>query len=150
MVLLVPFDDSALSRTALARAAEFGDLLDEDIVALAVIPSDVEYARERGWIGPDEPFDEERICRGLRVAAESIASDVTVRCESAQMDDERASQTTGVVRAIRAVAAELDPSIVFVGSENAGRVAAPLSSVGSPVSEDARYDVHIVRHATDV
>jgi hypothetical protein len=34
---------------------------------------------------------------------------------------------------------------VFVGSENAGRVSTPISSVGSPVSEDPDYDVHIVR-----
>jgi hypothetical protein len=36
---------------------------------------------------------------------------------------------------------------VFIGSENAGRVSTPVCSVGAPVSEDPRYDVHIVRHA---
>jgi len=58
-----------------------------------------------------------------------------------------ASVTTDVVRTIREVAHEVDASIVFVGSENAGRVSTPVSSVGAPVSEDPGYDVHIVRHA---
>ena len=60
-----------------------------------------------------------------------------------------ASVTTDVVRTVRVVAQEVDATIVFVGSENAGRVSTPVSSVGAPVSEDPRYDVHIVRHVEE-
>jgi hypothetical protein len=45
------------------------------------------------------------------------------------------------------VANEEDATMLFLGSENAGRVTSPLSSVGSPLSEDAAYDIHIVRQA---
>jgi hypothetical protein len=58
-----------------------------------------------------------------------------------------ATTTLDVVRKIRQVAHEVDAEILFVGSENAGRVTSPLSSVGNPLSEDAAYDIHIVRHA---
>ena len=58
-----------------------------------------------------------------------------------------ASITTDVIRTIRAVAHELDVSVIFIGSENAGRVSTPVSSVGAPVSEDPGYDVYISRHA---
>jgi hypothetical protein len=44
------------------------------------------------------------------------------------------------------VAQDEGATVLFVGSENAGRVSTPVSSVGDPVSEDPRYDVHIVRH----
>jgi hypothetical protein len=60
-----------------------------------------------------------------------------------------ASVTTDVVRTIRSVAQEVGATIVFIGSENAGRVSTPVTSVGAPVSADPRYDVHIVRHPTD-
>jgi hypothetical protein len=52
-----------------------------------------------------------------------------------------------VVRTIRQVAGELDADIVFIGSENAASVSQPLTSVGAPVSNDPRFDVHVVRHA---
>jgi len=58
-----------------------------------------------------------------------------------------ASITVDVVRTIRDVAVEVDADIIFLGSENAGRVSTPITSVGRPLSDDPRYDVHIVRHA---
>lgn len=146
MSLLAPFDGSALSAAALSRAAEFGDLIGEPVVALAVVPDDPAYARERGWLDADEPFDRGEIEAALARRAEAVAPGATFRAEAPAPGDERASLTMDVARTIRQVAAEVDASIVFVGSENAGRVAAPVTSVGNPVSEDPRYDVHIVRH----
>ncbi len=145
MVLLVPYDDSSLSRTALLRARQFGSTREEPVVALVVLPEDVDYVRDRGWIDPNEPFDRDRIKRGLEVAVDRIAPAATVRVESPVGGDERASVTSDIVRTIRQVATELDPEILFIGSENAGRVATPVTSVGSPLSEDHGYDVHIVR-----
>ena len=117
MTYLVPFDGSPLAEAALARAVEFAAALEEEVA-------------DR-----------------LRSQVAEIAPDATFRCEHPEDVSSVASVTTDVVRTIRVVAQEVGASIVFIGSENAGRVSTPVCSVGAPVSEDPRYDVHIVRHA---
>ncbi|GCF13080.1 hypothetical protein Harman_10150 [Haloarcula mannanilytica] len=146
MVLLVPFDGSPLSKAALERATEFADYRDEGIVALSVIPDDEEYARERGWIDADETLDIEAVADRMREQAEAVVPTVSFRYEVPADVSSMASTTTDITRTIRKVAHEEGASIVFIGSENAGRVSTPVCSVGSPVSEDPQYDVHIVRH----
>ena len=37
--------------------------------------------------------------------------------------------------------------VVFVGSDNAGRIARPVSSVSSSVAAERAYDVYLVRDA---
>ncbi|QFU82998.1 universal stress protein [Natronorubrum aibiense] len=145
MTLLVPFDGSELARNALEKAATFGELLDEEVVALTVIPDDAEYARERGWITDGEPFDPETIEAGMKTRAADVAPEATVRTERVNSDEPTSTSTTNVVREIRRIAGEIDASVVFIGSENAGSVIAPQSSVGSPVANDQRYDVYVVR-----
>ncbi|MDS0222033.1 universal stress protein [Haloarcula sp. S1AR25-5A] len=147
MVLLVPFDGSPLSKAALERATEFADYRDEEIIALSIIPDDEEYARERGWIDADTALDIEAIADRMREQAEAVAPSVSFRYEIPEDVSSMASTATDITRTIREVAHEEGASIVFIGSENAGRVSTPVCSVGSPVSEDPRYDVHIVRHA---
>ncbi|ELY69997.1 universal stress protein [Natrinema versiforme] len=150
MSLLVPFDGSELAAHALERASTFGDLLDEEVVVLTVIPDDPEYARDRGWITEGEPFDPDAIATGIGNRAADVASEATVRIERVDSDEPTATSTTNVVREIRRVAGEVEASVVFIGSENAGSVIAPQSSVGSPVANDQRYDVYVVRrHDTD-
>jgi hypothetical protein len=46
------------------------------------------------------------------------------------------------------VAREVDASMVFVGSDNAGRLVSSLSSVGDTVVAEGSYDVVIVRNRT--
>ena len=150
MSLLVPFDASRLATKALERAATFGDLLDEEVVVLTVIPDDAEYARERGWITQGEPFDPELIGAGIQERALEVAPEATFRTERVSSDEPTATATTNVVREIRRVAAEIGASVVFIGSENAGSVIAPQSSVGSPVANDPRYDVYVVREPREV
>ncbi len=147
MVLLVPFDGSDLSEAALRRAAEFSEYTDESVLALSIVPREPEYAVDRGWIEEGDDYDPEAIGQRFREAVESIAPDAEFRCEIPEDVSSMASVTTDVVRTVRQVAHEVDASIVFIGSENAGRVSTPVSSVGAPVSEDPGYDVHIVRHA---
>ncbi|WP_436907479.1 universal stress protein [Halosimplex marinum] len=150
MTYLVPFDGSALAEAALRRATEFGDLTDTEVVALVVIPLDErDFAVERGWIDEDERYDPDEIESALEATIRAVAPDATFRCERPEDVSSVASITTDVVRTIRSVAEEVDAEIVFIGSENAGRVSTPVSSVGAPVSEDPRYDVHIVRHVDD-
>ncbi|EMA00951.1 Universal stress protein family protein [Haloarcula vallismortis] len=146
MVLLVPFDGSVLSKAALTRAMEFADYREEDVTALSVIPDDAAYARERGWIDADETFAVETIADRMREQAESVAPMASFRYEVPEDVSSMASTTTDITRTIREVAHDEGASIVFIGSENAGRVSTPVCSVGSPVSEDPQYDVHIVRH----
>lgn len=145
MTLLVPFDGSTLARKALEKASTFGDLLDEEVVVLTVIPDDAEYARNRGWIGEGEPFDPEAIEGGIETRATNVAPEATFRAERVSSDEPTATATNDVVREIRRVAGEIEASVVFIGSENAGSVIAPQSSVGSPVANDQRYDVYVVR-----
>ncbi len=149
MSLLVPYDDSALSQTALMRARQFGAAIDEEVIALVVVPDNVQYVRDRGWLDEDEPFDRDRVHRGLRVTIEKVAPEATVRFERPGDSDERASVTDDVVRTIRRVAADIDPTTVFIGSENAGDAAPPVSSVGSPLSEDHGYDIYIVHEVQE-
>lgn len=150
MTLLVPFDDSALSRTALIRARDYAEYTGEEVVALTVIPDDPAFARERGWLDAEDTFDTGVITRKLGQAVADIAPDATHQSELVEPndhDDAVATTTMDIVRVIRQVAADVEASVLFLGSENAGRVSAPLASVGNPLAEDPQYDVFIVRHA---
>ena len=147
MTLLVPFDGSELSTAALEKAVRYGDLTDDNVVVLTVVPDDDEYARERGWIDATEGFDPDVVVRKMRGTVERTAPEAAFRHELVDSDEPTATPTTNVVRAIRDAAAELDASVVFIGSENVGSVTTPLSSVGGPVAADQGYDVYVVRHA---
>jgi nucleotide-binding universal stress UspA family protein len=150
MTYLVPFDGSDLAVAALERATEFASAMDEPVVVLAVVPEgEPEFAAERGWTDEDESYDPVAIADRLRSQVESTAPGATVRCEHPGDVSAIASVTTDVVRTIRRVAEEVEATVVFIGSENAGRVSTPVTSVGAPISEDPRYDVHIVRHVDD-
>lgn len=146
MVLLVPFDGSGLSTEALRRATEFSEYTDESVLALSVVPETPEYAVERGWIDEGDSYDPAAIGEQFADQVAAVAPDAEFRCEIPEDVSSMASVTTDVIRTIREVAYEVDASIVFIGSENAGRVTAPVCSVGAPLSEDPGYDVHIVRH----
>lgn len=145
-MLLVPFDGSALSRTALVRARAFGEVSGEDVLALVVVPPDETFARDRGWIDSSEAFDIDHIGGELETAIAEMAPDVSVRVETTEETSSLASTELDISRTIRQVAHDIDASVVFIGSENAGRVTSPVTSVGTPVSKDPAYDVYIVRH----
>lgn len=147
MTLLVPFDGSALATAALERACEFGACRDETVVALTVVPDDRSFAEERGWIDAGEAYRPAELCSRFEQRVKAVDDGVSFRCERPDgSEDATATTTDDVTRTVREVAATLDVSVLFVGSENAGQVSSPLTSVGDPLSADARYDVHIVRH----
>ena len=145
MTLLVPFDDSELSRAALRKAAELGDLRDEEVLALSAIPDDADFARDRGWIAEDEPLRMEELESALQSRAKEVAPESTFRIELVDSDEPTATAASTVVRGIRRVANEVGASVVFVGSENAGSVIRPDASVGGSVASDRAYDVYVVR-----
>ncbi len=146
VTLLVPYDGSALSKTALSRAQTFAEYTDDDLLALVVIPDEPGYAHRHAWLEPEDTFDVGVIERRLTQQIRDVAPAAEVRAEFVENTEPTADTTTVVVRAIKEVAAEVAARVVFVGSQNAGKVTRPLASIGGTVADDARYDVHIVRH----
>ena len=140
MTFVVAFDGSPLAEAALRRASEYADLSSESVVALAVIPDSVRYAREHGWLDENEDFELEVVAKRLGEQAKEIAPGASFRAEAV------GSTAPGqVATRIRKVAKEESASVAFIGSENAGRLVIPITSVGGAVAADAGYDVHVVR-----
>ncbi len=148
MVFLVPYDGSASSEAALARAVEHGAALDEEVVAVSFVPTGDTYAQRRRWVEPDEDF-----------AVEAASADLKRKIEEATDDAERQfsepgaeSPGDGISGQVRRAAADVDASVVFVGTgtpgdgtagstPGEGRMTTPFGSV----DVDAPYDLHLVR-----
>ncbi|WP_440992114.1 universal stress protein [Haloarchaeobius baliensis] len=143
MTYVVPFDDQRLSRVALDRAQSYASLTDERVVAVSVVPRSPGYARERDWLAPEESFDAKLVLERLAESVESIAP--TAEFEYVLAD--RYVSPGTISSKIRRTARKLGATVVFVGSENAGRMLTTLRSVGHSVAADDTYDVHIVRRA---
>lgn len=114
-----------------------------DVVAICIIPESASYAREKGWIRDDEEFSARRV-------AENLHRQVTELTPNANFQYERvdgAASAGTISTRLRKKAHELDTSVMFIGSRNAGRIVTPLSSVASSVTADQAFDVHIVRRA---
>lgn len=142
MPFVVPFDDSDLAKAALSRAVEFSRILEEPIVVVSIIPErDVRYAKAHGWLADDEAFDYERIINYLQQSAINMAPNAEFR--HSRVD--RYASPGVIAGRIRQLARELDASMVFIGSENAGRIVSAVSSVGNQVAADQSYDVVIIR-----
>ena len=147
MTFVVPFDGSGFARSALARATEFGSVFDRDVVTISVIPDgNTAYARENGWIGPRESFDLDSVLAHL----EELVREIIPVGEFRYALVDRYAPPGTIANRIRRLAVELDATMVFVGSDNAGRMVTSLGSVGGSVAADAAYDVVIVRTEIDV
>ena len=143
MSLVVPYDGSELSKTALVRATQFDTVLNQSVVVVTVIPrNNASYARERGWLGQSDSFDGEAVVEAVRESVAEIAPDA----EFHHLSVGRNAPAGTIANRIRNFAREHDASIVFVGSENAGRIASSIS-VGASVSADRSYDTMIVSHS---
>ena len=144
MTLVVPFDGSELSEAALVRAAEFGVVFNEEVVAVTVVPKDdAGYARERGWLGPGESFDLSTVTARVEDTVRDLCPDADFRLEVAG----RYASSGAIGNKLREMAVEERASMVFIGSETAGPLVTSVSSVGSTVAAEDFYDVVIVRHA---
>ncbi|QLG48136.1 universal stress protein [Natrinema halophilum] len=142
MTFVVPFDGSPLAEAALVRAAEYGDALEEFVTAVSVVPERKRYAREKGWIGDDETYDVDSVVEQLREQVRSIAPDATFEHERIREFPPESQLADHIERLVL----DHDPSVVFLGSDNVGRVVTPLTSVGVHVAAEEAYDVFIVRH----
>ncbi|MCG1002813.1 MULTISPECIES: universal stress protein [Halobacterium] len=145
MTYVVAFDNSPLSQAALDRAVAFARATGEAVVAVTAIPRDSTEARERGWLGGDETFSVEQVAQNLTENVTDFDPDVGF---DYRVVDKYAPRGR-VSRAVRDLAVEHDATVVFIGSDNAGRMVGGITSVGQNVSADDRYDVHIVRHTRD-
>ncbi|RLM94964.1 universal stress protein [Haloarcula sp. Atlit-7R] len=143
MTLVVPFDGSELAEAALVRATEFGNVLEEEVLAVSVVRNgNAEYAREHDWIGPNEEFD-------LETVVSSLHEQVIDLCPASDFRHtvvDRYAPAGSVAKAIRKMAKREDASMAFIGSENAGHLVTSISSVGGSIASDDAYDVVIVRN----
>ncbi|ELY42264.1 universal stress protein [Natronorubrum tibetense] len=144
MTFVVPFDGSALAEAALVRASEYGAALNEDITVVTVVPERKRYAREKGWIDADESFDVDATVERLRERVAELVPDASFEYERIrEFPPERR-----IADHIERLALAQDPSVVFLGSDNVGRVVTPLTSVGVHIAAEESYDVFVVRHRT--
>lgn len=156
MTFLVPYDGSPLSKAALTRARVYAAALDHapsnvrnemfrerpvGVLVMSVIPESARYARGKGWIEEDEPFDARAIAGQLHEEAMEI--DPGADFSHVRVDEAAGAGT--ISKRLRSRAEREDVSVVFVGSENAGRIITPVTSVAGAVAADHAYDVHIVR-----
>ena len=146
MTLVVPYDSSPLARAALVRADQLSGPLEESVVVVSVIRGEnAADASEKGWIEPGASFDRDAIVATLREEVAELCPAAELRIETV---DTYAPKGT-IARRIRRAATAAAPSMVIIGSENAGRLVTRLSSVGGSVASNLRYDVLIVRRPID-
>lgn len=141
MTFMVPFDGSSLAQAALVRATEYAEALDESVVAVSIIPDDEVYLRQQGWTQSEETFDIESVTETLRGEVTELSPEATFRYERTT-----SSSPHSIATEIQAAAADIQPTVVFLGSENVGEIVTPVSSVGGEVAANVEYDVYIVRH----
>jgi nucleotide-binding universal stress UspA family protein len=148
MTLLSPYDGSPLARAAVRRAAEFGAFREEEVVVLTVVPEDAAFAEDRGWVDERAEYDPEAVEERLESEVADLAPEATFRAERPDPSESLSSSTPDdILRTIREVARELEATVLFVGSDNADRLAVPAESIGSHLTDDPEYDVYIARTA---
>lgn len=146
MRFVVAYDGTPISRTALARASTLADGVDGSVVVVSVIPvRNANYARERGWIGPNEEWDRDRVVDWLRETAGAIAPEATFAYRTV----DRWAPRGKIGRVLRTLATTENVDALAVGSENAGRVVTVLSSVTQSVAYGS-YDLYVVRSVDPV
>jgi nucleotide-binding universal stress UspA family protein len=142
MSFVVPFDGSSLAEAALARAVELGRALDEEVIAVTVIPQrNAKYARAKGWLDDHVDFDREAVVAAIQAQIRSIAPEVTH--ETLAVD--RYAPPGTIANHLRRFVRNRDATMVFLGSENAGRLVTSISSIGGRIASGTEYDVVIVR-----
>ena len=138
---LVAYDGSEYAKGGLIRAVECADLSRVEVEAFTVVPRSARFARGQGWVSSTDAYDFGRIVGELHEQVTTLAPEATFHYASL----DGAVPPGRIASEIRSRAINQDANVVFVGSENAGRIVTPVSSVGSTVAAEQKYDVHIVR-----
>lgn len=161
---LVAYDGGDHAREALRRAAGFASRTDARLVVVGVLPTDPGLAGTYD-LAADGAYDPGTAADRPRAAAEEVAPGAAFRAERV---DAYAGKSR-IARVIRRVAREVDADVVFLGSDDPGRVVRRVARVdgadGGGVSgadegdnaadadadaddrHDTGYDVFVVRSA---
>jgi nucleotide-binding universal stress UspA family protein len=143
MVCLVPFDGSPLSEAALVRASQIDGFPFERVLAVTVIPrNNVAYARERGWLDAGDPFELDAVTDRLRAQVADASATADFEYETV---DRHAPRGT-IAKCLRRRVRDCSPSLIAIGSENAGRIATSLASIGGGMASVRTHDVLLVRN----
>jgi nucleotide-binding universal stress UspA family protein len=145
MTVMVAFDGSGLSVAALRRGVNIGDAFDSHVVVVSVVPEDPLYAADQGWVDDAATYDPEGRAESFALQVDAIAPDAEFVL--VPLGDDVVPRD--VANELRSTAYDIDADMLVLGSEDAGRVVAPVSSVGDTVVSSTRYDVHIVRDIGD-
>lgn len=143
LTFFVPFDGTELAVAALERADTLASGPGATVVVGTIVPKDRDYARERDWIGANEALDPEVIEERLLGWVTDISPTAAFRCQTVGAH----VSSGGIATRLRDMAEDVDADVVFLGSENVGSVAAPISSIGSNVATRVSYDIYLVQSA---
>lgn len=145
MSFFVPYDDSPLSRSALRRSRDYAEAVEESLYVYSVVPDSAEYARKKNWIEPDEEFVVEDIVTYLR----SQVADIAPMAHFEFLIADPYIQPGTVASRIRRQAQNREATTVAIGSDNAGRVMSPITSVGGKVAAERTFDLLVIRRVGD-
>lgn len=143
---LVAYDGSEYAKGGLLRAVEYADPSRVEVEAFAVVPDSARFAREQGWVSTTDAYEFGRIVGELHEQVTTLAPEATFQYVSV----DGGTSPGRIASEIRSRAVDRDAEVVFVGSENAGRIITSVSSVGGAVASEQEYDVHIVRNSPRV
>ncbi|MFB6093788.1 MAG: universal stress protein [Halanaeroarchaeum sp.] len=141
MDFVVAFDASPIACSALGRAETLAAAVGGSVTTVTVIPrNNPTYARNRGWIGPEEAFSTESIRETVEERVASIAPGADVRTRTV----ERYAPRGKIGRVLRTTVATIPTDVLVIGSRNVGRVFTAATTASGAVAEGA-YDVFVVR-----
>lgn len=143
MTIVVPFDGGEYARLALERGAALADMMGAELLTVTVIHRHADDLVSRGWLEPGEAYDPNLIAERLHEGVAEVAPAATHHIVRSTSGLPRGA----VAREIRRFARRQDADLVVIGSESAGRIVTPVSSVGGKVATDISYDVYLVRRA---
>ncbi|WP_323676052.1 universal stress protein [Halorubellus sp. PRR65] len=146
MTFVVPFDGTGQSRIGVERAVELAPP-SVRVVAFSVVPrKNADWARERGLLDAGESWGNELVISRLQERAHDVSDAVSFQHTTV----DRYAPTGKISHEIRAFARDVDATMVFVGSTDAGGIVSSLQSVGTHVASDDAYDVVLVRRTEPV
>ena len=145
MRYFVAFDGMGLSEEAVRRTESMLHADDDLVVGTAIPDGDTDFARERGWLDSDEPFELDSVADRAREDVTSLAPTATFK----PVRVGRHASSGAVGSRLRRLVRDIEPEIVVVGSENAGHRTGGIGSIGSSIIGGDSYDVLVVRRARE-
>ena len=137
---LVAYDGGDRAAAALRRAAAFAGRTDARLVVVSVLPTDDALADTYG-LAEGGTYDPGAAADRLRATVEDVAPGAAFRAERV---DAYAGKRR-IAGEISRVAREEDADVVFLGTDDPGRVVRPVARVGDSDADGGDYDVFVVR-----